>query len=199
MSKRNHILSTAMTLFNQHGYHVVGVDLIRDVAQVSKMTLYKYFPTKAVLIEEVLEYRHQLFKSALEQSVGNFVEPVDCFYELFNWHLRWFMSKQFHGCMFIKAVNEFHEEQAYLAICRAHKQWVYKYVRSILEKMEVDQVEQQARYVQVVLDGVIVNTSIFQSLQHIDAIWEQLCRSLGIANRKLTIPDCDSIVESVFE
>ncbi|WP_432784808.1 hypothetical protein AAEX37_01739 [Oligella sp. MSHR50489EDL] len=39
MSKRNHILSTAMRLFNQHGYHGVGVDLIRDVAQVSKMTL----------------------------------------------------------------------------------------------------------------------------------------------------------------
>ena len=199
MSKRNHILSTAMRLFNQHGYHVVGVDLIRDEAQVSKMTLYKYFPTKAMLIEEVLTYRHQLFKSSLEQSVEGFVDPVDCFYEVFNWHVRWFMSKQFYGCMFIKAVNEFHEEQAYMAICSAHKQWVYEYIRSILEKMAVDKAEQQARYVQVVLDGMIVNTSIFQSLQHVDTAWEQLCVGLGIVGRELKFPDKDSIVESVFE
>lgn len=199
MSKRNHILSTAMRLFNQHGYHVVGVDLIRDVAQVSKMTLYKYFPTKAVLIEEVLTYRHQLFKSSLEKSVESFIDPIDCFYEVFNWHIRWFMSKQFYGCMFIKAVNEFHEEQAYMAICSAHKQWVYEYIQSILEKMTVDKAEQQARYVQVVLDGMIVNTSVFQSLQHVDTAWEQLCVGLGIVSRELKFPDKDSIVESVFE
>lgn len=199
MSKRNHILSTAMRLFNQHGYHVVGVDLIRDVAQVSKMTLYKYFPTKAVLIKEVLTYRHQLFKSSLEQSVEGFVDPVDCFYEVFNWHVRWFMSKQFYGCMFIKAVNEFHEEQAYMAICSTHKQWIYEYIRGILEKMAVERAEEKARYAQVVLDGMIVNTSVFQSLRHIDATWEQLCLSLGIVSRELKVPDSDSIVESVFE
>ncbi len=155
-------------------------------------------PTKAVLIEEVLQYRHQLFKWSLEQAVESFVDPVDCFYEVFNWHICWFMSKQFYGCMFIKAVNEFHDEQAYMGICSAHKQWVYDYLRCILERMAVDQAEHQARYVQIVLDGMIVNTSVFQSLQHVDAIWKQLCRGLGITSRELKVPDYDSIVESVF-
>ncbi|WP_432784805.1 hypothetical protein AAEX37_01736 [Oligella sp. MSHR50489EDL] len=86
-----------------------------------------------------------------------------------------------------------------MAICSAHKQWVYEYIQSILEKMTVDKAEQQARYVQVVLDGMIVNTSVFQSLQHVDTAWEQLCVGLGIVSRELKFPDKDSIVESVFE
>lgn len=70
MSKREDILDAAMRLFNQHGYHAVGVDWIRDEAQVSKMTLYKYFLNKEDLVGEVLKFRHEAFKSSLENAVS---------------------------------------------------------------------------------------------------------------------------------
>ncbi len=55
MAKRDDILATATRLFGEHGYHAVGVDRIRDEAEVSKMTLYHHFPSKEALVEAVLE------------------------------------------------------------------------------------------------------------------------------------------------
>lgn len=198
MSKRDDILDASMALFNQHGYHAVGVDLIRDVAQVSKMTLYKYFPTKEVLVEEVLKLRHEMFKESLSASVEQVADPEDKFREVFNWHIRWFASRQFHGCMFIKATGEFHETQEYLAVSRQHKEWVYEYVRSILEAMGMERPSEQASYIQIVLDGMIVNASIFQSFEHIDAAWDSIYRYLEIRNQPLEKPGTDAIVDNVF-
>ncbi len=198
MSKKDDILGAAMALFNQYGYHAVGVDLIRDVAGVSKMTLYKYFPTKEVLIEEVLKHRHELFKLSLKASVEKFSDPGDRFCEVLNWHIRWFTSRQFHGCMFIKATGEFHETPEYLAVSRRHKQWVYEYVCTILKEMKVDRPDEKASYIQIVLDGMIVNASIFPSLSHIDTAWNSICRDLGIINRPLQKPDRSSVVDNVF-
>ena len=43
-----------MELFYVDGINVTGVDLIASTADVSKRTLYKHFPSKAVLVEQYL-------------------------------------------------------------------------------------------------------------------------------------------------
>ncbi|SSO87980.1 transcriptional regulator [Acinetobacter baumannii] len=55
MSKRETIITTAMTLFNQKSYTSIGVDKIIAESKVAKMTFYKYFSSKEVLIEEWAE------------------------------------------------------------------------------------------------------------------------------------------------
>lgn len=51
---RDRILAAAMELFYVDGINVTGVDLIASTADVSKRTLYKHFPSKAVLVEQYL-------------------------------------------------------------------------------------------------------------------------------------------------
>lgn len=53
--KVDSILLNASRLFVQHGYHKVTMESIAQYANVSKVTLYKYFPDKQVLYEHILK------------------------------------------------------------------------------------------------------------------------------------------------
>jgi AcrR family transcriptional regulator len=53
---RDRILSAAAGLFYVEGINATGVELIASEAGVSKRTLYKYFPSKLVLVEQYLAY-----------------------------------------------------------------------------------------------------------------------------------------------
>ncbi|MGO1693272.1 MAG: TetR/AcrR family transcriptional regulator [Marinobacter sp.] len=182
MSKREDILDAAMRLFNQHGYHAVGVDWIRDEAQVSKMTLYKYFLNKEDLVGEVLKFRHEAFKSSLENAVSKKESAKEKIVEIFNWHLRWFSSKTFYGCMFIKAVGEFPRTKEMLDISRQHKEWIYSFVLTVFTEMKVKDAEAKARYVQIHLDGMIVNAAVFHKAEHMYIAWDSIAREIGVAD-----------------
>jgi AcrR family transcriptional regulator len=51
---RKRILAAARALFYRHGIHVVGVDAIAEAAGTNKMTLYRHFASKDVLIAACL-------------------------------------------------------------------------------------------------------------------------------------------------
>lgn len=53
---RDRILASAAELFYVDGINATGVDLIASHAQVSKRTLYKYFPSKTELVEQYLAF-----------------------------------------------------------------------------------------------------------------------------------------------
>lgn len=189
MTKRNDILSTALRLFNEHGYHAVGVDRIRDEAQVSKMTLYNHFSNKEKLVEEVLKLRHDVFKRSLNASIANFEHPLDKLREVFNWHARWFFSRDFHGCMFIKATGEFHDTPGFIAISQNHKAWVAKTLAGIFSEIGTPTPDLTANMYQVVLDGMIVNASIFNSFDQINDVWTVLCKHHGFPLEALDRPN----------
>tara|TARA_R110002012_G_scaffold275454_3_gene462064 strand:+ start:268 stop:891 length:624 start_codon:yes stop_codon:yes gene_type:complete len=198
MGKRDDILDTAMALFNRHGYQAVGVDLIRDEAQVSKMTLYKYFATKEALVESVLRLRHERFKQSLELWLADYADPVERFKAVFNWHLRWFSSRQFYGCMFIKAAGEFHQVEDYLVVARLHKDWVRELLCRQLADMGVEEAATKASYLLVLLDGMIVDAGIFRSLDHVDPVWRCVCDCVGMEYAALDAPDRLTLPDSVF-
>src|SRR6266705_1078089 len=49
---RERILSSALDLFYRHGIHAVGVDAIAEAAATNKMTLYRHFDSKDLLVAE---------------------------------------------------------------------------------------------------------------------------------------------------
>ena len=51
---RERILSAARDLFHRHGIHSVGVDAIAETAATNKMTLYRHFDSKDLLVAECL-------------------------------------------------------------------------------------------------------------------------------------------------
>lgn len=107
--------------------------------------------------------------------------PEEKLYALFDWHARWFASPSFHGCMFIKAAEEFGQRQtALLAISRDHKAWVRTLTEGILQAMPNVDAGSMASLIQVLLDGMIVNAYL-SGREPVDAAWTALARLLGLA------------------
>src|SRR5205814_5593438 len=51
---RERILTSALDLFYSHGIRAVGVDAIAEAAATNKMTLYRHFASKDLLVAECL-------------------------------------------------------------------------------------------------------------------------------------------------
>ncbi|MCK2184108.1 TetR/AcrR family transcriptional regulator [Halomonas getboli] len=187
MAKRDDILATATRLFGEYGYHAVGVDRIRDEAGVSKMTLYHHFPGKEALVEAVLAKRHERFMASLRAAVDACPTHQERLRAIFDWHARWFSSEHFHGCMFIKATEEYaRQPEALLALSRRHKDEVAALVEEVLSESEAEgeAVPGLARLVQVMLDGMIVNAYLFGA-EAVDDAWAALAPLLGLDARPL--------------
>src|SRR3954451_25057181 len=58
---RTRIIAAACDLFYHHGIHAVSMDAIAEAAATNKMTVYRHFPSKDVL---VAEYLRQLAQEA---------------------------------------------------------------------------------------------------------------------------------------
>jgi AcrR family transcriptional regulator len=173
--KSKQILDAAQALFTQLGYHAVGVDRIKDEAGVTKMTLYKHFPSKEVLIERVLQQRDDFFRSSLGERVAQQHEPWARLRAIFEWHREWFEQPDFNGCMFIKAVEEFPDKhEAIRRISREHKIWVRCMLQDAISRCSVTEPEALAMHLLVVLDGLIVNVNFFRRPDIVDVAWQQV-------------------------
>lgn len=154
MSKRDHILAVAESLFNQFGYTAVGVDKIRDEAAVSKTSMYRHFGAKSALIEAVLQARHIRFEQGLQQAIDAHQDKDAQLMALLDWHLAWFKQDDFKGCMFMHAIGEFKSstDSQITEIAKAHKRKINNMIEGIVGSENVDAVDT----VITLLEGLIV-------------------------------------------
>ena len=74
--KTSQIISSAISEFLHNGLDAASMHRIAEDAEVSKRTLYKYFPTKEELIEAIID---RLMEGFLEMKLPDFSEnqPID--------------------------------------------------------------------------------------------------------------------------
>ncbi len=104
---RQQILETASELFYQKGIQHVGINEVIAESGVAKRTLYRWFPSKDLLIEEVMKYRAGQWICWFETAVserGN--TPKERLLATFDVLGEWYASPNFRGCPFINAVLE---------------------------------------------------------------------------------------------
>lgn len=104
---RQQILQTASDLFYQKGIQHVGINEVIAASGVAKRTLYRWFPSKDKLIEEVMKYRATQWLQWFEDAVterGN--TPKERLLATFDVLREWYASPNFRGCPFINAVLE---------------------------------------------------------------------------------------------
>lgn len=173
MSKRDEILTTALSLFSRYGYASVGVDKIIAESGVAKMTLYKQFGTKEGLIAEVLKLRDELFMADLCKYVNGHTRGVKRISAIFEWHRRWFKSKEFNGCMFIKASEEFNNSvPEFTAIMRNHKLSIQALIRNCLIEANSAEIEKKTAFIFICLEGLTVHANMFKPENLIDSVLE---------------------------
>ena len=158
VSRREHLVETAMAVFNRDGFHAAGIDRILAEAGVAKMTLYNHFRSKDDLILAALrrrdeEFRHW-FAHALEQRTP---DPVERLYALFDVLGEWFEAADFRGCTFINAAAEYgdHANPIHVAVAE-HKQLVEGYIANLAAAAGAPAPDRLARSLMLLMEGAIV-------------------------------------------
>ncbi|UTV30797.1 TetR/AcrR family transcriptional regulator [Photobacterium atrarenae] len=181
MSKKEHILNVAEGLFNQLGYTAVGVDLIRDKAEVSKTSMYRHFGSKNKLIEAVLIRRHQRFEEELNAVVSAATDTDSRLNAILDWHFSWFRAVNFKGCMFMHALAEFRgHDEALAQQALKHKAWLKSLLFSTFEPGEPG-AEAKTEAIMTFLEGMIIRAE-FGEVSGYEEIYRLGARALAVAD-----------------
>lgn len=162
LSARDQLLETALRLFHRDGFHATGIDRILAEANVSKMTLYKYFPSKTELILAVLRLRDERFRALLVDGVAkrspNHYEQLLAMFDVLE---DWFASPDYHGCLFINATAEYgRADDPIHAAAAEHKQALLTWVIGLAKAAQIVRPEEAARRLLMLKEGAIVTAQV---------------------------------------
>ena len=183
MSKKDDIINTALNLFNAHSYNSIGVDRIIRESGVAKMTFYKYFPSKAKLIEECLIKRNHNLQESLEAAIAqcdrqSYIEHIKI---IFFWYNAWFHTEDFNGCMFQKAVEEISRlYPSTLKPAIEYKEWLTDKLQTALEGLDINPSKQLATLLASILDGMTIQAQIDVDTVNIEDYWKRVQRLIQL-------------------
>jgi AcrR family transcriptional regulator len=149
---RERILLTAHDLFYREGIRATGIDRVIAESGVTKVTFYRHFPSKNLLIREFLEYRHQRwiawFIDALQRHGGG----VKALYPALA---EWFTDQSFRGCAFINSVGELGTTlPEVVEITLRHKEEMTDVIANLLPTSRHR--KQNAQALALAIDGAII-------------------------------------------
>jgi AcrR family transcriptional regulator len=164
MSRRDHLVETALQLFCQNGFRATGIDLVLKESGVAKKTLYNHFRSKDDLIVAVLDKRDEDFMAKMRATIARLaprqagdprMSRVLAFFDGLD---EWFNSDSFNGCTFINASAEYPRSDCPIhRACATHKERVLDTLEGLLSEMPLSDSRQVAREVGLLAEGAIVN------------------------------------------
>ncbi|MCX5572693.1 TetR/AcrR family transcriptional regulator [Enterobacter sp. E-TC7] len=160
VSVRDKILLTAHDLFYSTGFRATGVDTLIKASKVTKVTFYRHFPSKNLLILAYLHYRHEIwiswFEATLRRHLDEGESPSGAIAATLH---EWFISPDFHGCAFINASAEAKSEEIeneIKEICRDHKAETKKKIEMLADIAD----EKTCNDIMMLIDGAIIHAQM---------------------------------------
>ena len=162
MKPRDRVLKAASKLFYAEGIRAVGVERIAASAEVSKMTLYRHFPTKDDLVVAVLEQRDgpalAMLAAAGEHTEGT---PRDRLLAPFALLEPWFTGAGFRGCPFMNASLELADPgHPATAVAARHKGATRDKFAELAAGADADDPEALADQLALLFDGAIAQAQM---------------------------------------
>ena len=154
-------LDAADDLFYARGVADVTMSEIRDRSGVSLRRLYGMYPSKADLVAGWLRHRHTRwmdgFRARLSDALERGVDPVDA---IFDALASWMRATDWRGCGFINTHAERHDlTEEHARIIRDHKATLADDLGALVAS---------GRAIAVIVDGAIVQASIFGNTEPIE-------------------------------
>jgi len=171
---RERILHAAHALFYGQGIRATGIDKIIEAASVTKVTFYRHYPSKELLVTAYLEFRHERwirwFRESLELNLAAGTSKIDAL----AFTLRdWFEREEFRGCAFLNAAAEFGSTHPdILQVVRDHKNDVATCLNEVFESRDAG----LGRCLTVAIDGAIVHAQMGESADRAIAALRGLAR-----------------------
>lgn len=155
ISKRQHLLQTAETLFAKEGFKGLAMDRLIAEAKIAKMTLYKGFRTKDGLILETLRQRdtrmRNWFITQIEKASS---DPTHRLLAYFDALESWCSQSDFNGCLFISALSEYSDESNPLyRAAKEHKRLFFEDMMGYCKQTDVADPESLAFELRILMEG----------------------------------------------
>lgn len=157
---REQILVTASKLFFERGFHAVGVDLIASESGITKMTMYKYFPSKDHLIVAILQRSDELYWEWFENTIQGITDPEAQLIAIFEAVARQHsLSPMSTFCLYQAVAVEFpFPEHIVNQAAVEHKQSILDRLVSICEQAGLKSSTSLARQLFVLSEGFCIST-----------------------------------------
>ncbi|QQE12187.1 TetR family transcriptional regulator [Planctomycetota bacterium] len=166
LSRREHLVDTALGLFQESGFHSTGIDRILNEAGVSKKTMYQHFHSKEELIYAAL----RKYDSTFRNYYMNMIEksgrtPRERLMAMFDITDEWMHSDRFYGCIFINAMGEYaQEDQTIRNICKDFKHMLWRYIYKLSKEAGADNPNGLANELHLLIEGAIVTAHVSQNV-----------------------------------
>jgi AcrR family transcriptional regulator len=115
----------------------VGIDAVIAESGVSRMTLYRHFPSKEELVLAYLEQREEQWTRAWLQNdvCGRTADPAERLLTIFDVFDEWFNTPTFEGCAFVNVMLETADDRD--TIYEACNTYLAN-IRSFIQELAVD-------------------------------------------------------------
>lgn len=103
--------------FAEQGFAEPGIDDLREDADVSLRTLYRYFPSREEMVRGALEHRNRRYLEHLARDEVSNPDLLSLFHRLGSW----LESSGNNGCLFLNALAAHPGSEMVREIAQAHK------------------------------------------------------------------------------
>lgn len=177
--KKKQVIEHAVTLFSEYGYNQIGVDRICEESNVSKMTVYKYFPTKELLFEAALMERNNNFIQALIGVTAQHADAIGRLKAIFNYYHDWFEQDDFVGCLFINSIALTANNENVLNIIKQNKRMIQQIIEGVLcFIVDSNKAPRIAEQIVKLLDGAIISAQLKYDENPAYSAWEAAVKIL---------------------
>jgi AcrR family transcriptional regulator len=175
---RARILATADRLFYDEGIHAVGIQRIIAESAVTRVTLYRHFPSKDDLISAYLEGRAQYDRDQIGGIIATYADdPRAALTELATALTRDDFAAIRRGCPFINASAEFTGSHPARVHAREIRSWATDRIEDLLRRLEHRDPRATAAQLMMVRTGAVVSGAL-DGNDHLNAdflaCWDQL-------------------------
>jgi AcrR family transcriptional regulator len=165
------VLRAADDLFYAHGITGVVMSDIRDSSGVSMRRLYAMYPSKSDLVAAWLTDRHDTwmawFTTSVERHIAAGADPV---LATFDAIAEWVAAPGYRGCAFINSLAETSEmNDTHRTIIAAHKHGLVEHLANLAARDHPTAPPWLPAALAVIIDGAIVQCTIFASVEPLDA------------------------------
>lgn len=156
------IVTAVGPLFYARGFTTVGMDEVRAVAGVSLKRLYRLFPSKEDLIEQVLLAWREDWETNIVAQVKSAQVPRVRLLAVFDFLAAWFTTEGFRGCAFINSFGELSGTSGRIgAIVRAQKAEFQDYLARVAA--EIGAPATLAPQLAILAEGAVTTAAISAS------------------------------------
>jgi AcrR family transcriptional regulator len=160
---REQLLNTASRLFFEKGFHAVGVDTIVAESGITKMTMYKHFPSKDHFIVAILERSSEIYWDWFESVIQGISDPLAQLSAIFEavatGHAK---SPKSTYCLYQNVAVEFpNPEHIANQAAVSHKQSIVNRLQGICEYAGLKSPDMLARQLFVLLEGFCISSRFF--------------------------------------